>query len=238
MMNIRMKFIKGQEAKYISHLDLMRTFQRAMRRAQIPMVYSSGFNPHPEMSFAQALGVGIWSIGEYLDIKVRELIDLEELKERLNNDLPVGLTVLDAVILKDKAKSAMALVTHGEYIINICFDYKELPDMKDILSDFLNQKNIYAMKQQPKKNFQLVKVDIKPMIRDINILTGEKPGEVVLKCILACGSKANLKPELLIQALAEYLGLKIIRKSIKRVELFMEVNDSLLPLLAVDNAQL
>lgn len=235
MINVRMKFIKGQEAKYISHLDLMRTFQRAMRRAKIPMVYSAGFNPHPEMSFAQALGVGIWSIGEYLDIKIREPIDLNELKERLNNTLPIGLQVIDAVILEDKAKSAMALVTHGEYTINICFDHKELQDIKDIISNFINQTNIYAMKEQPKKNFELIKIDIKPMIRDIEVLTQEKPGELVLKCILACGSKANLKPELLIQALAEYLGINILRENIKRVELYMEVNKKLIPMLDIDN---
>lgn len=235
MINVRMKFIKGQEAKYISHLDLMRTFQRAMRRAKIPMVYSAGFNPHPEMSFAQALGVGIWSIGEYLDIRIRESIDLDELKERLNNALPIGLKVIDAVILEDNAKSAMALVTHGEYTINICFDHKELQDTKDIVSNFINQTNIYAMKEQPKKNFELIKIDIKPMIRDIEVLTQENPGELVLKCILACGSKANLKPELLIQALAEYLGINILRKNIKRVELYMEVNKKLVPMLDIDN---
>ena len=235
MINVRMKFIKGQEAKYISHLDLMRTFQRAMRRAKIPMVYSAGFNPHPEMSFAQALGVGIWSIGEYLDIKIREPIDLNELKKRLNDTLPIGLKVTDVLVLADKAKSAMALVTHGEYIINICFDYKELSDIKYIISNFLSQTNIYAMKEQPKKNFELIKTDIKPMIRDIEVLKQEKPGELDLKCVLACGSKANVKPELLIQSLEEYLGLNILSKNIKRVELYMEVNKKLIPMLDIDN---
>ncbi len=235
-MNIRIKFVKGHEAKYISHLDLMRTIQRAMRRAKIPMVYSAGYNPHPEMSFAQALSVGIHSIGEYLDIKVRDTMDLEELKNRLNDTLPKGLKVLDAVILKDDAKSAMALVTHGEYILTLCFDKENFISKKDVLSGFLNQKNIYAMKEQPKKNFELIRIDIKPMIRYINILNEGESEELVLNCILACGSKANLKPELLIQAMEEYFQVKIISKSIKRVELFMENDDELIPLLAVDNA--
>ena len=91
MMNIRMKFLKDEEVKYISHLDLMRTFQRAMRRAKIPMVYSAGFNPHPEMSFAQALSLGIASVGEYLDIKTKDNINIRELKDKLNNVLPTGL---------------------------------------------------------------------------------------------------------------------------------------------------
>ena len=236
MMNIRMKFLKDEEVKYISHLDLMRTFQRAMRRAKIPMVYSAGFNPHPEMSFAQALSLGIASVGEYLDIKTKDNINIRELKDKLNNVLPTGLNVIDAVILKDKAKSAMALVTHSEYILRLYFNSKEPLNMKDVLSNFMNQTEIYVMKEQSKKDSKLIKINIKPMIKSIDLMPEKELGEQVLNCILNCGSKSNLKPELLIQAIEDFSGLKALRRNIKRVELYMEIDQNLVPLLDIDNA--
>lgn len=236
MMNIRMKFSKGEEAKYISHLDLMRTFQRAMRRAKIPMMYSAGFNPHPEMSFAQALSLGVSSVGEYVDIKIKDNMDIRKIKDKLNDVLPAGLNVTDAVILKDKAKSAMALVTHSEYILSLCFNSKEFFDMKNVLSNFMNQTEIYVMKEQSKKDSRLIKIDIKPMIKSIDLMPEKELEGQVLNCILNCGSKANLKPELLIQAIEDFSGLKVLRRNIKRMELYMEIDQNLVPLLKIDNA--
>ena len=88
MATARMKFSKGEEVKYISHLDLQRTFQRALRRADIQIAYSQGFNPHPKLSFAMALAVGMTSEGEYVDVELAHPIDAKEMKERLNNLYP------------------------------------------------------------------------------------------------------------------------------------------------------
>jgi len=231
MINLRLKFTKGPETKYISHLDLMRTFQRALRRAHIPIHYTEGFNPHPSMSFASALGIGVTSIGEYLDVALEEEIPEKDIMERLNETLPKGLEIVDAAVLKDKAKSAMALVTDARYSIELVF--KDVIDLEDKLKDFMAQSNIVVPKEQPKKNFETVDVDIKPMIREIKV---ESKGNqnVILGCVLACGSKANLKPQLLIEALKKYMGDIFEVKEIKRIELYANIDHELVPLSLVD----
>lgn len=232
MINMRLKFIKGPEIKYISHLDLMRTFQRALRRAHIPMAYSEGYNPHPEMSFASALGVGVSSLGEYLDVGVSEEIDVDEVTSRLNATLPVGLKIEKAAVLKEKAKSAMSLVTHARYIMYL--NLKSSNDIESSIKGFLEQDDIIAEKKQPKKNFELIEVDIKPMIKEIN-LSSQEEHSVVLDCILSCGSKANLKPELLLNALEKYVKDDIETVKIERVDLYTDITGKLTPLLLIDN---
>lgn len=233
MINMRLKFIKGYETKYISHLDLMRTFQRALRRAHIPMVYSGGYNPHPDMSFASALGVGVISIGEYLDIGINEEISTQEVVERLNATLPVGLKVEKAVVLREKAKSAMSLVSHARYRLYLKL-YDDI-DIESSIGSFLQQDHIIAAKEQPKKNFELIEVDIKPMIKEMNI-SSQEGHNITLDCILSCGSKANLKPELLLQALAKHIKDGFESERIERVDLYTDMTGELIPLLLIDNA--
>jgi len=231
MINMRLKFTKGPETKYISHLDLMRTFQRALRRAHIPIHYTEGFNPHPSMSFASALGIGVTSIGEYLDIVVEEEISEKDLMTRLNESLPMGLEIVDVTVLHDKAKSAMSLVTDARYSIELVFE--DIIDVEKKIIDFMAQDNIVVSKKQPKKNFETIDVDIKPMIKEINVLNQENKN-VTLDCILACGSKANLKPQLLLEALNKFIGNEFEVKEIKRVELYTNINHKLVPLSLVD----
>ena len=84
MIIARIKFSKGEEVKYISHLDLQRAFQRALRRAEIDIAYSKGFNPHPKVSFATALSVGMTSDGEYVDVELNNWQNGKELTKKLN----------------------------------------------------------------------------------------------------------------------------------------------------------
>lgn len=233
MMNIRLKFIKGYDTKYISHLDLMRTFQRAIRRAGIPISYSKGFNPHPRISFASALGIGLTSKGEYLDLVVEEEISGEKIMSELNKNLPEGLKVVNAVALKDGAKSAMSLVTHARYYISL--NLKNDVDFEKSLSDFLKSDTIKVFKKQPKKDFQLTELDIKPMIKEIKVISKEDQDKIILDCLLASGSKANLKPELLIEAIKNHMGDVFQIESIERIELYTVEKGRLVSLLSVDN---
>lgn len=231
MMYIRMKFKKEDEGKFISHLDLMRAFQRAMRRAKLPMVFSGGYNPHPEMSFAQALGLGIESTGEYMDVTINDNLSLDEIKKRLNDNLTKGIEITGIISLKDKAKAAMAVVSHGQYMIVVETAENNL-DSKFIFDSFINQSNIYVEKVQFKKNKKVI-VDIKPMIKEIDMVIRDKV--LLINCIIACGSNANLKPELLVDAFREYSNIGILKYKIKRVELFTLQRNGLIPLIDFDN---
>jgi len=99
MFQVKVKYTKGEEIKFISHRDLMRAFQRAVRRADLPMAYSQGFNPHMKISWGDALKVGATSEGEYATLHFETWIKPKEVQERLNQTLPPGIKILEAVVI-------------------------------------------------------------------------------------------------------------------------------------------
>lgn len=230
MINVRLKFAKGNEVKYISHLDLMRTFMRGVRRANIPIAYSGGFNPHAEMSFGAPLSVGVISLAEYVDIALAKEIPLQEVIDGLNKSMPEGIKILGAIELPERFKSAMALITHAKYGVQIKAENMVEEDLKVKLLDFVNQESILGKKKQPKKNFQMKIVEIRPMILEMNFI-GCKEGVCNFDCLLQSGSKANLNPEILMMAFAEYAKLSIQRITITREEVFVEKDGELIDLL-------
>lgn len=230
VINIRLKFAKGSEVKYISHLDLMRTFMRVVRRAEIPIAYSGGFNPHPEMSFGAPLSVGVASLAEYVDIQLAQELPLQDIVDRLNQYMPIGIKVLGAIRLPDKFKSAMALISHAKYTIALSIENADQEQLKAKLLSFSKQEQILAQKRQPKKNFQIKEIDIKPMIVEIDFEGCNEKG-CIITCLLQSGSKANLKPELLIEAFGSYADIHITRTRITREEVYVEHEGKLIDLL-------
>ena len=109
-MKIRMKFSKQGPLKFIGHLDIMRYFQKVMRRADVDIRYSEGFSPHQIMSFASPLGVGILSNGEYVDIEVNSTKDSKTMIEQINRENAEGFCVLSYRKLDDSVKNAMSQV--------------------------------------------------------------------------------------------------------------------------------
>ena len=116
-MKIRIKFSKQGAMKFIGHLDTMRYFQKAMRRADVDIRYSEGFSPHQIMSFAAPLGVGLTGSGEYLDIEVLSTDSSAEMVKRLNDTMVEGVEVLSYRKLPDDAENAMSIVAACDYTI-------------------------------------------------------------------------------------------------------------------------
>ena len=230
MITVRLKFTKGEEVKYISHLDLMRTFQRAIRRSGLPVAYSSGFNPHQEISFGAPLSLGVTSSAEFVDIKLVSEMYVGELKERLNPALPRGIQILDGRILPEKFKSAMSLVTHARYSIRMLIDNISADMLQSSLAAFMEQAAIPVMKEQPKKGFELKEIDIKPLIVSIKVMYGGD-GEFFLNCMLKSGSQANLKPELLVKAFGKFADYAISGVKINREAVYTEQNGEIIDLL-------
>jgi len=164
---------------------------------------------------------------------VEEEVSTEKVMTELNKNLPEGLRVINAVALKDKARSAMSLVTHARY--HITLKLNDDMEFEKSLSDFLKSETIKVFKRQPKKDFQLTELDIKPMIEKIKVISKEARSKIVLDCLLASGSKANLKPELLIEAIKNHMGDIFEVESIERIELYTIEKGTLVPLLSVDN---
>lgn len=197
-MKARIKFRKYGVMKFIGHLDVMRFFQKVMRRAEIPIAFSGGFSPHMIMSFANPLGVGVTSEGEYFDIELTEEIDMKAAVERMNQVMVEGIDVVNMVpISDDKKQTGMAIVAAADYLSSLKTGNFP-PDWKEEAKQFLNQPTIPIIKQTKKSEAE---VDIKPMIYELEV----RDEDVYMK--VATGSVQNLKPELVMQALCRFLGV-------------------------------
>lgn len=171
-MKIRIKFRKQGAVKFIGHLDIMRYFQKVMRRADVDIRYSEGFSPHQIMSFAAPLGVGLVSNGEYVDIEVNSTERSEEMIRRINAANVEGITVTSYRRLPDSAKNAMSIVAAADYTMWFK-DGCEPEDEKAFwagLSEFLKKDSIRIVKKTKKGEKEM---DLKPCIYEYAIDQGE-----------------------------------------------------------------
>jgi len=208
---VRVKYCKEGPIKYISHLNLAQVFTRILRRADIPVVKSEGFNPRFRISFGPPLPLGISSTSEYLDIRLKEEIKTEELVEKLNRVLPQGLKILRAKIIPPSTGSLVKIIDKASYII-ILKVKEELLDSADKNQEdklkklqqeieknnkrFLNLDEVIVEKQT--KN-GIKRVDIKSSILDIKVQKFESP---ILKLSLGIriGQQGNLNPRYVAKA--------------------------------------
>ena len=205
-MKIRIKFRKYGVMKFIGHLDIMRYFQKAIRRADIDICYSSGFSPHMIMSFAAPLGVGITSDGEYFDIEVNTTKSSAQAIAALNATMVEGVEVSGYVALPDNAKTAMSIVAAADYELSFKDGY-EIPANKAafeaaIETFFTNAKEVLITKQTKKSERTM---DLKPLVYDFSM--SEKDGKPIFYLNLSTGSNDNVKPELVVEALFTHMGL-------------------------------
>ncbi len=184
--------------KFIGHLDIMRFFQKVMRRADIPIAFTGGYSPHMIMSFANPLGVGVTSDGEYFDIELTEEIDMQEAVKRMNTVMVEGIDVVNMVQISDeKKRTGMSIVAAADYLSTL--RHGEFPkDWKEKAEGFMAQSEISIVKKTKKSEKE---TNIKPMIYKFGI----QDDSVFMQ--VATGSVENLKPEVVMQAFCQYLGM-------------------------------
>jgi radical SAM-linked protein len=119
MLRVSLKLSKGGERKYLSHRDVIRAFEYALRRAQVPVAYSSGFNPRPRMSFGSAVGVGVTSDDERIVLELASPMSESEMRDTLNGQLPKGLSVVAVEAVPDGVKSPIAALNASEFRMTI-----------------------------------------------------------------------------------------------------------------------
>ena len=197
-MKARIKFRKFGAMKFIGHLDVMRFFQKVMRRADIPIAFTGGFSPHMIMSFANPLGVGVTSDGEYFDIELTEEIDMNAAVERMNQVVVEGIEIVNMVPISDeKKRTGMTIVAAADYLSTVK-DNAFPEGWKEKASAFMAQDGICIVKKTKKSEKE---VNIKPMIYKFEVRDDS------IYMLVATGSVENLKPELVMQAFAKFLGL-------------------------------
>lgn len=205
--------------KFIGHLDIMRYFQKAIRRAEIPIAFTSGYSPHMIMSFANPLGVGLTSDGEYFDIELTESIASKEAVRRLNEQMVDGMEIVSFVQIPDDKKSkGMSIVAGADYLSSV--KNGSLPeDLAEKLEAFYAQNEICVVKKTKKSEKE---VDIRPMIYKLEC----RNGGIYMR--VAAGSVQNLKPELVTEAFARYLGMddEEVAFAHHRLETFAESEDA------------
>ncbi len=225
---IRVKFKRGDEVKFISHLDLMKVFERAIRRARLPIAYSQGFNPHPGMVFGLPLGVGVTSEAEYGDFEITDdEMPAQEFADRLNLQLPKGIEVL-AAKKKVSKQNIMATIAASEYIVVVGTPAEcNQKTLKTSIDKYLSQNEI-VIKKRTKNGVK--DTDIRGMIFDLNFELQPCGNFNIIRftALVSAGSKANLKPDLLIESLCGYLGFECEIDRIHRTKLFVRSEDQLL----------
>lgn len=197
-MKVRVKFEKYGIMKFIGHLDVMRYFQKALRRAGIDIAYSEGMSPHMIMSFAAPLGVGLTSEAEYMDIELRTPISSSEAIRALNDTGVDGIRVTGFYEVPDgKANKAMTLVAAADYQLRFRKGHEPEGDWQSGISHFYAQEHIPVMKKTKKSEKE---IDLRPLIYEMKV----NAGTVFMK--LSAGSTANVKPELVMDTYMKTQG--------------------------------
>lgn len=224
------KYTKEANVKFISHLDLMRTIQKNIRRAGLPMEYSKGFNPHMAMSIAQPLAVGVYSEGEYMDIVFVEEVDEKEIVDRLNAVSSSGIKFKEATKIpyvegEKKVPQGMALIDAARYTAKV--PYENVETIEEELNELLTHDEWRTIKKSKKGEKE---VDLKTMIREFKFWV--KDDYLVINMVLNSGSREHLAPELVVKYIEERTSNAKIESfvDIKREEMYFLKGEKLLPL--------
>lgn len=225
-MKVRIKFSKNGVLKYIGHLDLMRYFQKAFRRTDIRVTYSKGFSPHMIMSFAQALGVGVESDGEYFDVEVEDGQDLSTFKDKLNSTMAEGIEIEGVWLLNDKAQNAMASVAASDWKVEF---YEGCPITDEAVKEFNESEQIEFIKVTKSNETVLnLKDYVFSLKKEDNLLFFQSDSS----------SMNSLKPKFLLEKLSTMSKtvLEDYKYHVKRLELYRRNKQgNLVPLSEVED---
>ena len=219
MTKLRLKFSKNGPIKFIGHLDVMRYFQKAIRRANVDIKYSEGFSPHQVLSFAQPLSVGATSDGEYLDMTVNSMTNAEDIMNSLNNVMNEGIEIVAIKVLDDREEKAMTTSYAAKYHLKFRENSKPDFDWISEMRSYLEKDNLPAIKKTKSGEKE---IDMKPMILDYSFT------DDALDILLMMSSKVTLKPTLLFEYFYKSLGKEFnsVALDIHRVDIYRDFDDN------------
>jgi len=194
---LRITFAKGEETKYISHLDLMRLWERTFRRAQVPLAYSRGFNPRPKIAVAAPLPVGFTSRGEVMDIVLERRISPYNFAKCLAPHLPPGLDVLSVEEVYPQLPSLQSQVRSAEYRVTVSWDGSQEEMQGRLLAERVRQllSAEQLLRQRRSKHY-----DLRPLIEDLWV-EGKEANGWVLGMRLRAGDEGTGRPDEVLDAL-------------------------------------
>ena len=212
MREVRLRFSKTGQAKYISHLDTNRVFSRAFARAKINLWYTQGFNPRPYMSFSLPLSLGVESYCENVDIRIIDDLTDEEIKVRVNDALPLGIRIIDVY---DDFMDCHDIV-YSDYVYK--FEFKDNELALEKIKTVLESDAIMAQKKAKQGKRRVLKeTDIKQFIVKYNISI--RDDNIILNIRVLAGPDKNLNPTLLFDTIIRLIDMDYEWKSIGRINL-------------------
>lgn len=239
MIKVRLKFYKTGSLKFIGHLDVMRYFQKAIRRSELPVSYSQGFSPHQLISFASPLGVGNTSDGEYMDMQMESFVEPNEIIKRLNATMSDEMQIVGVSSLSEDSKTSMALLAAADYLVSLKDGYEGCDDFQNKWNEFVNQSSILVTKKTKKSEQE---IDLAKYIyaygfskEEFEEKIGHSTGETVAQTYdnghkvylqLTCGSVHNVKPDFVMEEFCKFAGFSFnpFAYQIHRIEMYTDLN--------------
>lgn len=232
-MKLRFQITKDKEIRFISHLEYLRTIGRAFRRAKLPVAYSQGFNPHMKYSLASALGVGVVSRAEYVELDLTEPVVPSEAAEAFKKALPRGIRVLAYDAVDDHAQALMAAAGGAGYRVSVPWQ-GDFARVEAAVAAFHAAPELLFEKAAPKTKKKVKQIDVKRYISRIDVtqeaVTGEGAAEAAARGIralvftfdIAITPQGSMKAVDLLNALnhAYGLDLPVVLVDIERLSLY------------------
>jgi radical SAM-linked protein len=183
---LRITFTKGENLRYISHLDLARTWERVLRRAGIPVAYSRGYHPHPKIVFAAALPVGCTGAAEVMDIVLSQPMPPRRVLRGLGPRLPDGLTAVDATPVYDRAPALPTLLHSAEYESVIATNLS--------IDEAACQCQALLARESIARVYRNKSYDLRPLVDDLQVLRANAR-HLMLRMHLAAGERGTGRPD-------------------------------------------
>lgn len=202
-MKLRMQITKDRDIRFISHLEYVRTIERAIRRAKLPAAYSEGFNPHLKFSLASALGVGVVSYTEFVEIELAEPMEVEAAARALDKALPRGIRVLAADAVANNTAALMAEAAGASYVVTLPYD----KDITEAVASYNDAVELLFKKAAPKRKEKFKEIDVKFYIPEIAVEL--KDGKTIFSFECKITPTGSMKAVDLLNALNEAYALEL-----------------------------
>ena len=202
-MKLRMQITKDRDIRFISHLEYVRTIERAIRRAKLPAAYSEGFNPHLKFSLASALGVGVVSYTEFVEIELAEPVEIEAAARALDKALPRGIRVLAADAVANNTAALMAEAAGASYVVTLPYD----KDLAEVVANYNDAVELLFKKAAPKRKEKFKEIDVKFYIPELAVEL--KDGKTIFSFECKITPTGSMKAVDLLNALNEAYGLEL-----------------------------
>jgi radical SAM-linked protein len=212
MQRLRVKFSRNEDIKFLSHLDLMRLWERVFRRAELPITYSEGFSPHPKISIAAPLQVGVTSHGELMDIWLDKWMSPDAFTRQVKPQLPANIDLFEVSIVALEEPSLQSRVHFAEYVVAVYTD-KTQEEIEETVKSLLDKEKLdwHHTRDSEEKYY-----DLRALIDDIWFISQEGP--LLLGMRLRCDSNGTGRPEQVLKA----MGFTDYPKSIHRTGLVLK----------------